>query len=91
MQRGLTRFFRTLGVAMVPLAMQVPSGLVLYWATSAVVGLAQTVALRYPRVRRRLGIPHTPSESRKPVRDVLRGIVTRTAAFWVDVRDKNFR
>ncbi len=91
LQRLLTRVFRTVGVAMVPLAMQVPSALTLYWAASGSLGLVQTLALRYPAVRRVLRIPPTPSESRKPVRDLLKSMVTRTAAFWRDVAEKHRR
>ncbi len=66
-----------------------PAGLVLYWTASSAMGLGQALALRYPRVRRALRIPQVPSESRKPVRDVLRSMVRRTAAFWRDVYAKN--
>lgn len=90
LQQTLTRVFRTFCVLMVPVAAQVPAGLTLYWAASSLLGLAQTLALRYPAVRRALRVPVTPSETRKPVRDLLRSGVRRTRAFWLDVRAKNF-
>ena len=42
----------------------------LYWAVSAFFGLAQNVALRFPTVRRKLGIPKTPSESERPIQEL---------------------
>ena len=66
-------------------------GLCFYWTLSSLTGLTQSLVLRYPWVRRRLHIPESPSETRKPVRDLLKSSVLRTRAFWADVRDKNFR
>ena len=42
----------------------------LYWAVSAFFGLAQNVALKFPTVRRQLGIPKTPSESERPIQEL---------------------
>ena len=42
----------------------------LYWAVSALLGLTQNVAFKFPAVRRLCGIPRTPSESEYPIRDL---------------------
>lgn len=42
----------------------------LYWAVSAFFGLTQNIAFKVPSVRRRLGIPKTPSESEHPFQDL---------------------
>lgn len=42
----------------------------LYWAVSAFFGLAQNIALKFPTVRRQLGIPKTPSESQQPIQEL---------------------
>ena len=42
----------------------------LYWAVSAGYGIGQNILMKLPRVRRHLGIPKTPSESKTPLRDL---------------------
>ena len=42
----------------------------LYWAVSALLGLTQNIAFKFPAVRRLCGIPRTPSESEYPIRDL---------------------
>lgn len=42
----------------------------LYWAVSAFFGVAQNIALKFPTVRRQLGIPKTPSESQQPIQEL---------------------
>ena len=39
----------------------------LFWSMSACYGFIQNVALKFPKVRRQLGIPKTPSESKTPI------------------------
>lgn len=56
--------------------------MVLYWSMSSMYGLAQNVLFKYPRVRRALGVPKTPSESRTPYRDLL-GIVREKARQFI--------
>lgn len=68
-QRIITRVFRTLTVAMVFFASQVPTAMSLYWATSSSYGLIQNLLLMQPPVRRALGIPRAPSESVTPLKD----------------------
>jgi mitochondrial inner membrane protein COX18 len=61
-----TYFFRTLSVALVPIAAFVPSGLSLYWVTSSAFGLLQNLAILSPKLRRSAGIPKVESELEKP-------------------------
>ena len=42
----------------------------LYWTTSSAYGLTQNIFLQFPRVRRALRIPKTPSESKRPFQDL---------------------
>ncbi|KNC47988.1 inner membrane protein COX18 [Thecamonas trahens ATCC 50062] len=58
----LTNVLRGLSIFSFPLLVSMPAGLTWYWALSSGYGLAQSVTLRIPRVRRALGIPHTPME-----------------------------
>ncbi|KAJ3201973.1 Cytochrome c oxidase assembly protein cox18, mitochondrial [Entophlyctis luteolus] len=45
-QRALKFMLQSVSVLMVPVATQVPSGVALYWATSAAFGFVQNIALR---------------------------------------------
>lgn len=45
--------------------------MVLYWSMSSTYGLVQNVLFKYPKVRRILGIPKTPSESKHPYKDMV--------------------
>jgi inner membrane protein COX18 len=42
----------------------------LYWAASAGYGVGQNLMMKFPKVRRNLGIPKTPSESKQPFKDL---------------------
>ena len=53
----------------------------LYWSVSSSYGLVQNILFRFPRVRRTLGIPRTPSESKHPYRDLLAIIEQKTKAY----------
>ncbi len=53
----------------------------LYWSASASFGLLQNISLKFPRVRRILGIPKTPSESATPFKDIASIIAGRAAKF----------
>jgi len=44
-------------------------------------GLVQNIAFKFPKVRRRLGIPKTPSESKHPFRDLAEIIREKSKAF----------
>ena len=66
MAQYFTNALRVFSVAMIPLASMVPSGLALYWATSASAGLAVNLILLSPKFRRLVKIPHTEMESARP-------------------------
>ena len=80
-QTFLTRLFRTLTIAMVIFASQVPSAMSLYWATSSSFGLVQNVLLMQPKVRRMFQIPKSPSESKTPIKDKLDVLKARIDLF----------
>lgn len=80
-QSFITRLFRTLTIAMVLFASQVPSAMSLYWATSSSFGLVQNVLLMQPKVRRMLQIPKSPSESKTPIKDKLEVLKARIDLF----------
>ena len=80
-QRIITRVFRTLTVAMVFFASQVPTAMSLYWATSSSYGLIQNLLLMRPPVRRALGIPRAPSESVTPLKDKMDVLKVRMNQF----------
>lgn len=77
----ITRVFRSLTVAMVFFASQVPSAMSLYWATSSSYGLLQNLCLMQPNVRRKLRIPKTPSESSTPIREKMDIFKSRVDSF----------
>ena len=60
----------------------------LYWSVSSSYGLVQNVLFKYPKVRRKLGIPKTPSESKQPFRDVL-DIIQVKAKTFVELQRKH--
>jgi hypothetical protein len=53
----------------------------LYWSVSASFGLLQNISLKFPRVRRILGIPKTASESAMPFKDMASVIAGRASKF----------
>ena len=53
----------------------------LYWAVSAGFGVVQNVAIKFPAVRRTLGIPVTPSESKTPFQDLAAIMSVKAAEF----------
>ena len=77
----ITRLFRTLTIAMVFFASQVPSAMSLYWATSSIYGLVQNLALMQPGIRRLLRIPKSPTESKTPIKDKLDIFMSRVKLF----------
>ena len=77
----ITRVFRTLTIAMMFFASQVPSAMSLYWATSSSYGLLQNLILTQPALRRKLAIPKSPSESATPIKDRLDILKTRMDNF----------
>ncbi|CAG0921588.1 unnamed protein product [Notodromas monacha] len=66
---------RIMAIVMVPVAAMMPSCVTLYWATSSLAALMQNVVIKYPQVRRALGVPKTPSESETPFKDVWNGLM----------------
>lgn len=77
----ITRVFRTLTIAMVFFASQVPTAMSLYWATSSSYGLIQNLCLMQPSVRRKLQIPKAPSESQTPMKDKMDILKSRFNVF----------
>ncbi|XP_018013682.1 cytochrome c oxidase assembly protein COX18, mitochondrial [Hyalella azteca] len=68
--RVMTWVFRGVAVITVPIAMFMPSAVVLYWVTSSSCALAQAFVLMHPRLRRACGIPQTPSEMQRPYSEI---------------------
>ena len=62
----------------------------LYWSMSSSYGLVQNIALKLPKVRRKLGIPRTPSESKHPFRD-LAEIVEEKSRMFIRLQEKDAR
>lgn len=81
LQRSMTNFFRFLSLGMGVIATQLPSAMTLYWSTSSLYSLVQNSLFMLPRVRRILGIPQTPSESKTPYRDLLMKLNEKGEAF----------
>ncbi|KAG1673804.1 Cytochrome c oxidase assembly protein COX18, mitochondrial [Nymphon striatum] len=54
---------RGLTLLLIPVSMTVPSCLPLYWTISSTIGLVQSIALLFPKVRRTVGIPETSTEA----------------------------
>jgi mitochondrial inner membrane protein COX18 len=65
-QKYATHFFRTVSVALVPIAAFVPSGLSLYWVSSSLFGLLQNLTILSPKIRRIAQIPKVDSELENP-------------------------
>lgn len=81
LERWLTRLFRGLTFFVFALSTQVPSAMSLYWASSSTYGLVQNIIMKFPKVRRKLGIPKTPSERERPFLSMLDVLQTRTKRF----------
>ncbi|EIE26611.1 hypothetical protein COCSUDRAFT_39658 [Coccomyxa subellipsoidea C-169] len=57
MLRRMKNIFRAIGVAMVPLTASFPQGVFLYWVTSNIFSLGQSVLFKLPAVRKTLKLP----------------------------------
>lgn len=104
-QANLKSLFRVLAVIIGPVACTVPTvttaitivsltftqAMSSYWAVSSLFAVSQNLSLRFPIVRRSLGIPKTPSEPEKPMRHLFESAKTNFAEFKADVREKNFK
>mmetsp|Transcript_10333 Transcript_10333/g.15939 ORF Transcript_10333/g.15939 Transcript_10333/m.15939 type:complete len:419 (+) Transcript_10333:68-1324(+) len=55
---------RVMGVAMLPLTVNIPQSVLLYWCTSNAYAMAQALALRAPGAKAALGIPEVPPHLR---------------------------
>jgi inner membrane protein COX18 len=86
-QRIFTNSLRVLSVAMLFVATQMPSVMTLYWTTSSTFGLVQNILFNFPRVRRGLKIPRTPSESQTPFRDLSTTVREKARAFIILQRE----
>ena len=76
-----TKLFRILSVSIGLVACQLPSAMTLYWSTSSLFSLAQNSLLMLPKVRRKLKIPKTPSESTTPYKDIVNNLRQRCQDF----------
>jgi len=81
MSRLLTNTFRGLTCLVFLISTQVPSAMSLYWATSSSYGLLQNIVMKFPRVRRHLNIPKTPSEQEKPIQFIREQMGVRVQRF----------
>ena len=70
-------FFRLYSVLMIPLASLVPSAVALYWASSGLAGLAVTLALVSPKVRKLVRMPEVEKVKSTPYVDLANNIKTR--------------
>lgn len=72
---GFSKFLvytvRGLSVIMLPIACQMPAGVVLYWTYSSFYGVLQALLLRSRKVRTFFKIPIPKHESQTPYRDIL--------------------
>lgn len=55
--------FRVLPVVFLPITAQMPAGCLLYWGSSNLFSIGQTLLLRNPAVKRHFGIPEIPKVS----------------------------
>nr|XP_054773858.1 cytochrome c oxidase assembly protein COX18, mitochondrial-like [Lytechinus pictus] len=78
-QHYLQNTFRILAICSVPAAAMLPSAVSFYWLASSLCGLGQLALLRSPPVRRKLGIPHAPSEMKRPVDEMKAALKARYA------------
>lgn len=63
----VTRTCEVLTISITYISTLLPAAMTLYWVTSSTYGLAQNIAMKYPKVKRLLGVPKTPSEVEKPL------------------------
>jgi len=76
--RLFTKGFVLLGCA---ISAHMPAAISLYWASSGVYALMQTIVLKMPKVRRLVGIAKTGSEKDAPVRDMVAVATVRWRVF----------
>ncbi|XP_028410881.1 cytochrome c oxidase assembly protein COX18, mitochondrial-like [Dendronephthya gigantea] len=89
-QRTITMLFRLLSLCMIAVALKVPAAMSLYWSASAGFGLLQNISLKFPRVRRILRIPKTPSESAMPFKDIA-SIIAGRAKKFLEIQRENMK
>ncbi|XP_030835389.1 cytochrome c oxidase assembly protein COX18, mitochondrial-like [Strongylocentrotus purpuratus] len=78
-QHYLQNTFRIVAICSVPAAAMLPSAVSFYWLMSSLCGLGQLALLRSPSVRRMLGIPHAPSEMKRPMEEMKTALQARYA------------
>ncbi|XP_014777236.1 cytochrome c oxidase assembly protein COX18, mitochondrial [Octopus bimaculoides] len=66
----ITNLIRCLSIVMIPIGASVPSCMCWYWTCSSLYGLLQNIVLKFPKVKRTLKIPETPSETKQPLQDL---------------------
>lgn len=69
-QHYLQNAFRLAAISSFPAAAMMPSAVSFYWLASSLCGLGQLALLRSPPFRRLVGIPHSPSEMKRPVEEM---------------------
>ncbi|XP_070544946.1 cytochrome c oxidase assembly protein COX18, mitochondrial-like [Ptychodera flava] len=69
-QRRLKIFLRGVSTVMLPAAVIMPASIQLFWLTSSLCGIGQFILLKQPVVRESLGIPKSPSEMTKPMKEM---------------------
>lgn len=77
----ITNVIRVFTVVMIPVAASVPSCMCLYWTVSSGFGLIQNLALLSPSLRRKLGIPQSPSELQQPYSHIKQEFINRINKF----------
>ena len=79
--QGLQKFLvyatRGFAILLIPVAMQMPSGVVLYWLCSSMYGATQALMFRSHRIRKFFKIPISTNDSKTPYRDLLNRLL-----FW---------
>jgi membrane protein insertase Oxa1/YidC/SpoIIIJ len=61
-RKNLRSILRGMSFASVPIAAQLPSGVCVYWTTSAAFSLVQNLTMQHPTIRRWCGFPDTSTE-----------------------------
>ncbi|CAM9692412.1 unnamed protein product [Ascophyllum nodosum] len=56
---------RAMSLVIIPLTMNIPVGVFVYWTTSNLFSVSQTILLKAPAIRRRLGFPDPPKKQTK--------------------------
>ncbi|XP_002119790.2 cytochrome c oxidase assembly protein COX18, mitochondrial-like [Ciona intestinalis] len=75
LNKAFVYFMRTIAVILLPVASQMPAGVVMYWLSSSVYGALQALVLKSHRFKKLVRIPISQNDRKTPYMDIFNRII----------------